>query len=935
MNGVRGSLVTAAIMLGAMGWPQSATAQRPTSAIIGQVVDLTGAALPGASISLASDALILPSLTLTTDSRGEFRFFNLEPGVYEVRATSAGFTTAIRSDVHAATGSTVRLTFELQPRADVTVNVTGEIPTVDVVTSTNATVFPQELLQGIPNDRYFGSVFNYAPGVSDDSAHGSSVRGNSYRLDGVDITDPVVGTPFVFFNYDIFDQVQVQTGGRTAEYGQATGAVVNLVTKSGGNQFGGSGSFFFGGHGLTAANGKAITARFPALKPGKYLELLDGQGQVGGPIERNRVWFFASLRGTSSDFTVPGFNEPASTEPVVVPWRWTYTYGKVSAQLTPNHRVIGGVNINHFTDENRNANAFTLPESTSREQSGALTTNLEWSGTFRSRLLVQTRYTGVDEHFDERAKNGAPMCYNQTTGVAGCSSGQNDLNRRDRHQLQAVATRYGRFRGLHDAKVGGEYERSGNWRDLRFNDGLQYNVMDTAQARAVPWSVWTLQSSPTKEAINRFSLFGQDRWNLSRHLTINIGLRVDRSEGGLPEQRLSNGDIAPERSGLISQTDLSPRVGIAYDPTGTGSSVVRASYARYTSGLITAYFYEVNQNALAGQLHADCTGPLVSNCRAGDGRFSSAVFSSFGPSTTKIDDDLALPKADEAIVGYEVQIRPAMSVAVNYTYKKEFDLINDVETVRAFVARTAFAPAETEYDETGRTVDSIGVQRFTIYDPDLNTGTQLVITNPSGADRRSRSLDLIANTRFADKWMVHGSLVVSRSSGLVGTSFFNSTGSTSLFDTPNALINAQGRLDLNRTVVFKLLGTYRLPRAIEVSGYYRVLSGAPYTRTALFSQYDANGDGTNETALTGPAFVINAEPRGARTLDTIQLTDFGLEKIFAAAQRRLGLRADVYNLFNVDTVTGKLTRTTSAGKFGEPHSFIGGRGLRLSANFKF
>src|SRR5215510_11937244 len=139
MNGVRGSLVTAAIMLGALGWPRSATAQRPSSTIIGQVVDVTGGVLSEASVSLTGDALILPSLTVTTDSRGEFRFFNLEPGVYEVRATSAGFTTAIRSDVHAATGSTVRLTFELQPRADVTVNVKGEIPTVDVVTSTSAT----------------------------------------------------------------------------------------------------------------------------------------------------------------------------------------------------------------------------------------------------------------------------------------------------------------------------------------------------------------------------------------------------------------------------------------------------------------------------------------------------------------------------------------------------------------------------------------------------------------------------------------------------------------------------------------------------------------------------------------------------------------------------------------------------------------------------
>jgi hypothetical protein len=242
---------------------------------------------------------------------------------------------------------------------------------------------------------------------------------------------------------------------------------------------------------------------------------------------------------------------------------------------------------------------------------------------------------------------------------------------------------------------------------------------------------------------------------------------------------------------------------------------------------------------------------------------------------------------------------------------------------------------DTEVDEFGGIVDEIDPQAFTIYEPDFSTPTRLVITNPDDATRTYRGFELVVTRRFADNWQLQASFVGSRSTGLVGTSFFGSSSTTNLFDTPNASINADGRLELDRPYVLKVLGFWRLPFDLTLSGIYRAQSGHAYTRTTTLGGYDADGDGVNDTLLGGGSVTINAEPRGARRLAPLHLVDAGLEKRFDLRQGRLSLRADVYNLLNVDTVLGRRSQSSSAGRFGDPLGFVGARGARVSAAFWF
>jgi hypothetical protein len=209
------------------------------------------------------------------------------------------------------------------------------------------------------------------------------------------------------------------------------------------------------------------------------------------------------------------------------------------------------------------------------------------------------------------------------------------------------------------------------------------------------------------------------------------------------------------------------------------------------------------------------------------------------------------------------------------------------------------------------------------------------ITNPDLARRDYRGVEFIFNKRMSNRWQLHSSFVVSESTGLVGTNFADSRSTTGLFNDPNSLINADGKLNLNRTYQLKFLGTYQAPYGFTISGYYRFLSGRPYNRTVRFTMYDSNGDGVNDTPLDGGSILINAETHGSRDLDGLHLLDLRIEKVFVLPRGRLGLILDVFEVFNIDTVNSKRTRTSAAGNFGEPLSFREPRELRIGVRFIF
>jgi hypothetical protein len=278
-------------------------------------------------------------------------------------------------------------------------------------------------------------------------------------------------------------------------------------------------------------------------------------------------------------------------------------------------------------------------------------------------------------------------------------------------------------------------------------------------------------------------------------------------------------------------------------------------------------------------------------------------------------------------------VRDNLSIGVNYIDKTERNLPEDVEVARQFLPRLVVDPGDTLVDELGNVIEVIpGGETYTIYDPDLTTPTQLYITNPSDARREYRALELTANKRMADKWQLQGSFTISRSAGLVGTSFGSSSSISGLFNDPNSLINAFGLLDYHRPYALKLIGTYQAPWGINLSGFYNYRSGVPFSRTIRYTSAIDPVTG-QRVALRGGAVEFNAEKRGSYMLDGQHNMDFRVEKEFKLGFGRLDTIVDVFNLFNIDTVTAVRSRSRGTIHFGDPTAFRGPREVRLAARY--
>src|SRR5437762_1430373 len=309
--------------------PVAASAQRATTGTVtGKVVDASSAVLPGATISLHSPE-VLGQFTAVTDSTGTFRVGNLPPATYDVRAELSGFQAVVQK-------ATVRLNavVDLQFTLGVgsvaeTVTVTGESPIVDPERAGLSVNINNQALTSVPvtTNRRFQDAWLVVPGVAINPAT-QELTGSERRtsLDGADVTDPYGGDIFaVNLNYDAIQDVEIKALGAEASDGPSmVGQSMNIVTKSGGNTFHGSAALFIIPQNFNGSNVQGI----PANKRKDYQPDLT----LGGPIQRDRIWFFSAYRRVQTDQT---FNNAA----VPVERRGNLWFLKGTAQLSDGHRL--------------------------------------------------------------------------------------------------------------------------------------------------------------------------------------------------------------------------------------------------------------------------------------------------------------------------------------------------------------------------------------------------------------------------------------------------------------------------------------------------------------------------------------------------------------------------------------------------------------------
>ena len=340
-----------------------ARAQEQGGSIQGSVKDTSGAVLPGVTVEARSPSVVGVNTTVT-DEHGTYRFPALPPGRYELTATLSGFATRKQSDVELLLGQALKVDIALAPAGvSETVQVTGESPIIDVKQNAATASITQDLMERIPRGRNFTSVIQTAPGTNDESRNGgfqfdgSSGSENRFVIDGMDTTNLQTGVSGKTVFTDFLAEVQVKTSGYAAEYGGSTGGVINAISKSGSNQFHGSGGAYYRNDRMQSAPRKSWrinpatdctantcsgTPEFVAT-PDTHFDNWNPIGDFGGPIFQNKSWFYGGISydRTDNQRTTTFRNSPAPyVTKDMTSWSDSKYYnGNVSTQLTNSMRL--------------------------------------------------------------------------------------------------------------------------------------------------------------------------------------------------------------------------------------------------------------------------------------------------------------------------------------------------------------------------------------------------------------------------------------------------------------------------------------------------------------------------------------------------------------------------------------------------------------------
>jgi len=902
----------------------------PTGKLNGTVSETGGLALPGANVIIKSPALILPQMATVTNEKGQYRFSALPSGTYTVTVEIPGMKTLVREGIIVEAGRVTSLDLTLEPSAvEETVVVTGQAPIVDTETTTTSNRFTKDLLENLPRpftgQSEYMSIFHAAPGIYERHSLGSDERSYKFEVDGVMIQHPVTGGPILEIGYDAISEIMVDTAAHDASQGAVKGAIMQALTKSGGNKFGGEVNFYLREHGLQSDNteGTPFEGQYVGFR-----HLYAPTVSLGGPIVKDKLWLFGSLNYHNEKSYAQGY--PALSETQIAVDRTVYTpFLKVTWQLSPKDTIMASGYWQGYYRHHRGASLYMTEDATAKEDRGGVLSTLQWTRTFSNDFLFNLKLGYWNFHQYILAKNEASAYYEYTTNVSSVNQGYDYWGNANRVQVNSDATLYvDDWGGNHEFRFGADFELSKDrdgylgYQDARFDtydwsaDGykciLVYTWEDT------PLYGWIYQGTRRYDNMMRIGAFVQDTWSPLKNLNFNVGLRYDYARGFIPPQvNTSSGQAVVENTiTAMTFSSLSPRIGVTFDPLGDGKTAIKAHYGRYYAPMLMTFFWLANPNQERYYYVAFNPDWTV-----------AYDFGAYEPSTNVFDDDITNPYSDEITFGIEREIIQDFSISATFIATWERNLIEDAEMNHLDVAYlketgelrwTGYNAVEGTDPETGDPI--------TFYELDPESGGyRFYVMNIPGTMRKYKGLQLMLNKRMSRKWAMQASYIWGRGEGLLSTHWNDSHGATGYFDQPNAHINAYGLLDNQRQHHVKFQLVYQAPWGINLTGYYEYGSGSPWTR-GLYSE-------TAGLSLYQGNVAILAEPRGSQHLPDLHTLSVRVEKSFRIGSGQLGILADIFNVFNASTVTAMGTLTNV--NFNDVLGIVSPRYINLGIRYRF
>lgn len=952
----------------ALGFTTPAFAQLQTGSILVRAVDTDGVAVPGAVVTIRSPNLMAPQMTGVSDQTGAYRFPSLPPGIYSVQIDLQGFQSLLREGIQVRVGGTATLDFTMElANVEETVTVTADSPVVDLTTATHDVNLDSQLLDDTPSGRDIWSIVEYkVPGLvmgSPDvggnqgglqrsiTARGTPNNQNTQMLNGVNVGDPAaIGFAGYYYDPSALEEMQVSTGAQDITV-PAGGVFINMVTKSGRNDFNAAALFTYQGAG-TQWDNIDQTLQDGGIRPEANAvdRITNFNLNAGGAIIQDKLFIFGALNDQRTHVNVVGF--PAVPTPGVQnePTDITSVFVRPTWQLNANHRLDFTTSWQVYDKINRGANASNTPESSWHEHDILAVYQGLWNWILNNNVFADTRvsYNSID--FPLQLKTEQQTLQDLTTGFRTRANSNGFEFDRQRLQFSSNWQYYvpQDFGGRHELRFGVDNAYTPDSVGV-FRNGevaLRYRSLASGDNPAGPVDV-ELFNTPLaqKRAVNTLAIYGQDTFSTGR-FTFTGGLRWERVEGWVPAQEsppspfFPQGTVIPITGGddyVVQRSfgevreiplwhNIGPRGSAVYDLFGDGRTALKASAARYYDIIGTGTPGGLNPNGTVQQRYVwnDLNNDLIFQ----DGE-QGALTRTFVPETLEslrsaVAEDLRRPYRNEWTVGIDHELRPLLLVSATWIQRQEHDPTTTIDSV-PFDAYTPVDVVEPGRDGVLGTADD---QMITVYNENLPLQTH--VTQQRNDDRvaeRYKGLELLASKRYSNGWQLLGGYTWSRAE----------VDANSVTDPNDALVNAGGPSG-GRTHQFKVTGSYLLPYGIMFGGNFRLESGAYVTR-------NVNISGLNQGTIT-----VNAEPRGDLTLDWLPTVDLRARKSFTFGTSTLDLDLDIYNLTNSNTVydvregTGRVNVRQAGDPNGQiiqiptflsPTGVLGPRIVRFNVAFNF
>jgi len=840
-----------------------------TGVLTGRVTDEQGEPVPGVNVTITSPALIEGKIAGMTSERGLYRFFNLPPGVYSLKAEIQGFSAYEQSDIRIRLGLTSTVDFQMKAgKIEAEVQVIAQSPMVDVESNKLSTNFSTEMLAKLPSQRNLEAFFKLTPGMIVDfgadpkyperAAFGSGSRENYYSVDGTYLTDPGAGTQMIYWNYDIIEEAQVEGTGHDAQYGNSAGAVINVVTRSGGDKFSGLINVYYRDQHMQSENfkGTGLTGSTNAIK-----NEWEGSANLGGPIVKEKVWFFLSGDHLPTNSTTVGF-------PADINRKQYYGFGKITSQLGAKNKLSFMYNYSRDTLNHMFASQFRTPESTLNSRQWTSAFNLQWNYMVSNNSLLEVRGAFVDRATTYNSNADGPSYYELTTGMMTKSAGFHNEQTRRRYQFQASYSHWAEgFLGDHDLKAGVEFEQG----ESGYNGYMQSAVPGG------PSFIYTYNGEPymyetavpshllSNNIFRGYSGYVQDTWKAGSRLNLNLGVRLSNVQSIIPVQEKVTSSITEYKF-----TNLEPRLGFVYDlSTGNQQMAIKAHYGRYYTNSMALGLLNPNSQTYYLYLLFGGTPYLIGI---------------YGPTDAAADPNLRRPHSDVFVLGFETSITKHLSFKVNGIYKKAKDFIGPIDN-----------NITAQWYDPIQVTNPITNSLMTVYNKNLNAPLVSLnyYTNPAQADRQYKGIQFILEKSLSDRFQFLFSYTLSKADGMVPLGVWGSGGVTAsgTWNNPNMYINTRGNLDLDKTHEVKFSGVYYAPWGIIVGLNYIGQSGAPYSRYF------------NVFLNQGPTS-FNAETPGTQRTPFQSMLDIRVEKNFAVGRVRPSIFFEAFNLLNSNTAIG-------------------------------